>query len=113
MSFSAFAARLRSSAMDARVADPDFRVPELAAGRRHAHHLGGAEGLLVELDRARGVLAGEVRRDREAAELEAEQAEQESVLPPESSLSIARWLKWSAPLLAALMAWGGWMIVQG
>jgi hypothetical protein len=58
----AAAARLRSHERhlgifvgkhDARVADADLGVAELAVGPRHAHHLGGAERLLVELDRAR------------------------------------------------------------
>jgi hypothetical protein len=49
------------------------------------------------------------------AELDAEDAEEEFVLPPESTFVAARWVKWIAVLflpLAGLFTWIGWMVVQ-
>lgn len=43
---------------DDRARDLDFSVADLAAGHRDAMQLGGAEFLLVKLNRLRGVLAG-------------------------------------------------------
>jgi hypothetical protein len=43
-------------------------------------------------------------------------SDEELVLPTESTLAVARWLKWSAPLfvplLVAVMALGAWIVVQ-
>src|SRR5262249_55426608 len=46
-----------------RVADLQFRMADLAAGPRHAHHGLGAQRLLVELDRLLRAADHQVRRD--------------------------------------------------
>src|SRR5215211_3192435 len=46
-----------------RIADLQLGVPDPAVGPGHAQHLLGAERLLVEVDRARGVVDGEIRRE--------------------------------------------------
>src|SRR5262249_8436250 len=48
---------------DHRVADIDLGVSGLAVGPRHAHLLGRAEDALVEVERARGAVDDQVRRD--------------------------------------------------
>jgi hypothetical protein len=46
-----------------RIADPDLGVADFPAGRGHAQHFDGAESLLVELERARGVVEHEIGSD--------------------------------------------------
>jgi hypothetical protein len=45
------------------VADLDLGVADLPSGRRHAQHFDGAERLLVELERARGIVEDEIGSD--------------------------------------------------